>query len=172
LGASPSPGTPVWASGILRSVLWLSLGSWVGAWAFFGFVVSRLAFRTLPGDVAADMAGRLLEVLYYGGAVAALLSAGTAYLLGRRGVFVLLPIVLAVLCVASELWLSPAIAELRPSTLGAATSESSSRLFARLHALSMSLFLGIHLTSVLLLLLHAWRDARPDRWAGSSPTLP
>ena len=42
---------------VLRTSLWLSLGGWVGAWAFFAFVVSRIAFRVLPGDVAGDLAG-------------------------------------------------------------------------------------------------------------------
>ena len=42
---------------VLRTALWLALGGWVGAWAFFAFVVSRLAFQMIPGDVAGDMAG-------------------------------------------------------------------------------------------------------------------
>ena len=56
---------------LLRSALWLALGGWVGSWAFFAFVVSRLAFQMLPGDVAGDLAGVLLGVLHFGGAIAA-----------------------------------------------------------------------------------------------------
>lgn len=172
VGAFPSPKRPGWASAFLRAALWLSLGSWIGAWGFFAFVVSRVAFQLLPGDVAGDLAGRLLGTLHYGGAAAALAAAAAAFLLGRRGVFVLLPLALAVLCVSSELWLSPAIADLRPSAVGAAASVASSRLFARLHALSIGLFLAIHLASIVLLVLHAWRDSRPDPPPASSPTLP
>ena len=172
MGAFPSPERPGWASVSLRVSLWLSLGSWIGAWGFFAFVVSRAAFQLLPGDVAGDLAGRLLGTLHYGGAGAAVVAAAAAFLLGRRGVFVLLPLALAALCVASELWLSPAVAAHRPSAVGAAATEASSQLFARLHALSLGLFLATHLASILLLVLHAWRDARPDQGAGSSPTPP
>jgi len=172
VGAFRSAERPGWASALLRAALWLSLGSWIGAWGFFAFVVSRVAFRILPGDVAGDLAGQLLGTLHYGGAAAAVVAAAAAFLLGRRGVFVLLPLGLAALCVASELWLSPAVAELRPSAVGAAASEASSRLFARLHALSLGLFLATHLASIVLLVLHAWRDSHPDRPATSSPTLP
>jgi len=172
VGALPSWERPGWASVCLRTALWLSLGSWIGAWGFFAFDVSRTAFQLLPGDVAGDLAGRLLGTLHYGGAAAAFVAAAAAFLLGRRGVFVRLPLALGVLCVASELWLSPAVAAHRPSAVGAAATEASSQLFARLHALSLGLFLAIHLASIVLLVLHAWRDGRPPRPAASSPTLP
>jgi hypothetical protein len=138
----------------------LSLGGWIGSWAFFAFVVSRVAFQVLPGDVAGDLAGMLLEVLHFGGAGLALIAAAAAAALGRRGWLVGLPICLAILCIASEVLLSPEIAAVRPSTLGAAATEESSRRFSRLHTLSLGLFLSIHLVSVLLLVLHARIDAR------------
>ncbi len=169
---STSPERPGWAPAFVRSALWISLGSWIGAWGFFAFVVSRVAFQLLPGDVAGDLAGRLLGTLHYGGAGAAVVAAAAAYLLGRRGILVLLPLILAALCLASELWLSPAVAALRPSAVGAAATEESSRLFARLHALSLGLFLAIHLASILLLVLHVRRDGRPAPPPASSPTLP
>ena len=146
---------------VARTALWLSLGVWIGSWAFFAFVVSPLAFRVLPGDVAGDLAGMLLVVLHWGGGGVALVAAAAAAALGRRGFFLALPIFLAMLCAGSELWLSPEVASLRPSTLAAAATEESSRRFALLHALSLGLFLAIHLASILLLVLHAWIDSRP-----------
>ena len=143
-----------------RTALWLSLGSWVGSWAFFAFVVSRVAFQVLPGDVAGDLAGLLLGVLNWGGAVLALIAAAAAWALDRRGWLVWLPIGLAVLCAASELFISPAVAAVRPSTLGAAATEESSRQFSLVHGLSLGIFLAIHVVSIALVAAHARLDAR------------
>ena len=108
----------------LRSSLWLALGGWVGAWGFFAFVVSRIAFQVLPGDVAGDLAGELLAILHYGGAGAAFVVAGAGFALGRRGWVITLPIALGLICLASEFFLSPAVAEVRPSARLAAPRTS------------------------------------------------
>ena len=144
----------------LRTALWLALGGWVGAWAFFAFVVSRVAFRVLPGNVAGDLAGSLLHVLHLGGAVAGLVTAASLAALGRRGFVVALPLILAVVSLASELGLSPEIAMLRPSTLGAANTEASQTRFRLLHGISLGLFMTIHLASVVLLGWVAWLETR------------
>lgn len=146
-----------------RTALWLSLGVWTGSWAFFAFVVSRVAFEVLPGDVAGDLAGMLLAYLHWGGAALALVVAAAAASLGRRGWLVWLPLALATLCVASELWLSPAIAAVRPSTLGAAATEETSRRFGMLHGLSLGLFMAVHVVSLALFVGHARADAREQR---------
>ncbi len=151
---------PPRAEAAIRSVLWLSLGGWIGAWAFFAFVVSRLAFRVLSGDVAGDLAGALLGVLHWSGAGLALLVAVAAVALGRRGWLVWLPIALALACVASELWLTPAVAAVRPSTVGPAATQESAERFRLLHALSLGLFLTIHALSFSLVVGHARLDAR------------
>jgi Domain of unknown function (DUF4149) len=147
-------------SALWRGLLWLSLGSWIGAWGFFAFVVSRLAFQVLPGPVAGDMAGSLLHVLHLQGAAAALVVAASLRALGQRGPVVALPVCLAALSILSELFLSPAVAALRPSTLGAANTEETQTRFMLLHALSLGLFLAIHAASVGLLGWIAWRDPR------------
>jgi hypothetical protein len=142
-----------------RSTLWLSLGVWVGSWGFFAFVVSRLAFRVLPGNVAGDLAGQLLQPLHYGGATLALVAAASAVALGRRGLVVALPLLLAAICLASELFLSPEVAALRPSAMGAEATEAKSLRFKYLHALSLGTFLVVHIASIGLLVLHARIDA-------------
>ena len=147
----------------LRTTLWLSLGSWVGAWGFFAFVVSRIAFRLLPGDVAGDLAGVLLQVLHLGGASAALICAGALAGLGRRGLVLGFPILLAVVAVASELLLSPEIAALRPSALGPANTADTQASFRMLHGLSLGLFMLIHLASLGLVGWIAWLEARDNR---------
>jgi hypothetical protein len=148
---------------VLRTALWLSLGIWVGSWAFFAFVVSRIAFQILPGNVAGDLAGSLLWILHFGGAAAALVAAGAAAALGRRGLLVGLPLVLALICIVSEVWLSPEIALVRPSTLGAASTAVTAERFRIYHGLSLGLFMGVHFASMALILLHARLDARECR---------
>jgi hypothetical protein len=141
----------------------MSLGLWVGSWSFFAFVVSRIAFQVLPGNVAGDLAGSLLAILQFGGAAAALVAAGAAAALGRRGVLVGLPVALALVCIVSELWLSPEVALVRPSTLGAANTAITAERFRIYHRLSLGLFLGVHFASMVLILLHARLDARASR---------
>ncbi|MBY0399901.1 DUF4149 domain-containing protein [Myxococcota bacterium] len=152
----------------LRAVLWLSLGGWIGAWAFFAFVVSRIAFRVLPGDIAGNLAGSLLHVLHLGGAAAAFAVAFALWGLGRRGAIVLVPIALGLVCVGSELLLSPEVAALRPSTLGAANSLETQTRFRLLHGISLGLFMSIHVASITLLGRVAWLEAR-DHDAATRP---
>jgi len=147
----------------IRSALWMSLGVWVGSWAFFAFVVSRIAFQVLPGDIAGDLAGSLLTVLHWGGAAAAVIAAGAAAALGRRGWPIALPMGLALICVVSELWLSPEIAAVRPSTFGEASSVLTGERFRLLHRLSLGLFLAVHFATIVLIGLHARLDARLAR---------
>lgn len=145
---------------VLRSALWLSLGSWVGSWAFFAFVVSRIAFRVLPGDVAGDLAGDLLTTLHFWGAAAGLIAAGAAIGLGRRGMVVIAPIGLTLICLVSELWLSPEVAAARPSTLGIQSSAEMQQRFGTLHRLSLGLFMAVHFVSIILVAVHARLDAK------------
>jgi len=151
---------------VLRTSLWLAMGLWVGSWAFFAFVVSRIAFQVLPGDIAGDLAASLLAILHFGGAAAALVAAGAAIGLGRRGLVVGLPVLLAVICLASEIFLAPEVAAVRPSTLGAESTIESQQRFSTLHGLSLGLFMAVHLTSLVLLGLHARLDTRDLRALG------
>ena len=145
--------------GLLRFVLWLSLGAWFGSWAFFAFVVSRVAFQVLPGDIAGDLAGSLLTTLHFGGVVAGLLAAATAAALGRKGWLVVVPLGLALICMFSELWITPEIAAVRPSATGPASTEESANRFRLLHQASIGLFLAVHAVVVGLIARHAWLDA-------------
>ena len=145
---------------VLRTSLWLAMGTWIGSWAFFAFVVSRITFEVLPGDVAGDLAGALLAILHFGGAGAALIAAAAAVALGRRGVVIGLPVLLAILCLASEVWLSPEVAAIRPSTLGENGTVETQLRFQTLHSLSIGLFLAIHLASLILVALYARLDTR------------
>jgi len=148
---------------VLRTSLWLALGSWVGSWAFFAFVVSRIAFQVLPSDIAGDLAGDLLAILHFVGAGAAFVVAAAGVGLGRRGIVIGLPVVLGILCLASEIFLSPAVAAVRPSTLGALNTEATQQSFTLLHRISLGGFMLIHFASILLVWLEARLDTRDIR---------
>jgi len=154
---------------VLRTSLWLAMGTWVGSWGFFAFVVSRIAFQVLPGDVAGDLAGALLAILHFGGAGAALVAAAAAAALGRRGLVVGLPVLLAIVCLASELWLSPEVAAVRPSTLGADSTMETQLRFQTLHRVSLGLFMLVHLASLILVWLYARLDTRDLASAAEAP---
>lgn len=148
---------------VLRAALWLALGGWVGSWAFFAFVVSRLAFQVLPGDVAGDLAGDLLTILHGLGAAAGLVVAAAGAGLGRRGLVVGLPVVLALVCLASEWWISPEVAAVRPSALGPNNTAETQARFGTLHALSLGVFLAVHVATIVLVWLEARLDTRALR---------
>jgi hypothetical protein len=141
----------------------MSLGTWVGSWAFFVFVVSRIAFQVLPEGLAGNLAGSLLTILHLGGAAAAFVAAGSAAALGRRGWVISLPVGLALICLISELWISPGIAAFRPSAVGEGGSALSLERFRLLHHLSIGLFLAVHFASMILIGLHARLDTREAR---------
>lgn len=156
------------AEAAARALLWLALGSWIGSWGFFAFVVSRMAFRVLPGDLAGDIAGALLRVLHLGGAAAGCLVGGCLFFLGRRGAVVVAPIAMGLIALASDLLLSPEIAALRPSALGTGNTAETQARFRLLHGISLGLFMLVHLGSVSLLGRLAWLEAR-DRSAEIPP---
>ncbi len=153
----------MFSQAILRTALWMSLGLWVGSWAFFAFIVSEIAFQVLPADVAGDLAGSLITILHWGGAAAAIVAAAAAAALGRRGWVIGLPLGLALVCLVSELLISPEIALVRPSTIGEASTVLTGERFGLLHRWSIGLFLAVHFASLVLIGLHARLDAQPQK---------
>ena len=78
------PAGPSLSSAILRPLLWVILGAWLGALGLFGAVVARAAFRVLPSsELAGAMVGATLGPLQLAGAVAGGLLAVLGALLGR-----------------------------------------------------------------------------------------
>jgi len=70
---------------------------------------------------------------------------------------------LALICLTSELWISPEIAAVRPSAIGEAGTLESNERFHLLHGLSIGLFLAVHFASLILVGLNARLDARLSR---------
>lgn len=124
--------------------------------AFFGLAVAPAAFAVAPEpELAGRLVGRVLGPLQVGGAFAGLVLAGLATRLGRSRLTIALPAVLAILCLFNHFGVSPAVAEIRPSHLGApGTAPGDAERFALLHRVSVALFGATALGALVLAALH------------------
>ena len=166
---------------LLRTALWLLLGSWVGAYFLFAAVVAPTAFGTLSAEQAGQVVGPTLRSLHLYGLVAGLALAGIGFALRRSRLVVALPLFLVVLCAITEFGVSPAISNVRPSQLAQkgrgpgpleqVDPEAADR-FRSLHQSSMVLFSSILGGAVILLALHARQDALALSHGGQSPQTP
>jgi len=159
------------ASGtVVRSLLWLLLGGWVGSWALFGLVVAPTAFRVLPStEIAGTLVGPVLTALHLYGAVAGLGVAAVAAVLRRGRLRIALPVLLAIACLYSQFGVSGEISEIRDQVFGPGGSEALAARWGRLHRLSVGIYLAVSGAILWLAVLHAAsdaRDARTDAGAG------
>jgi hypothetical protein len=139
----------------------LALGGWIGSWLFFALVVARTAFRVLPST---ELGGRVvapaLEALHLYGVVAGVLVAGVAWSLQRARACIVLPLVLAGLCIYSQAVVTGEMETLRPRVFGAQGDELSAARYRALHGRSMAIFSAVALGAIALTYLHARADAR------------
>jgi hypothetical protein len=147
----------------LRSILWLWLGAWIGAMAFFGGL-TQVAFRVIPDPaVAGSLVGALLGPLLAIGALSGVALSILAIGLGRGRVTIVLPLVLATACLINQFGVSRAVAEIRLSDPD--LSPQLAGRFAALHRLSVWLFVGTAAGAVVLAAAHALAEAREARGA-------
>jgi len=169
--ARPTAGAPAAAAlrGLGGWLQWVLLGGWIGSWGFFGLAVAPTAFRLLPGEASAQLAGPLLRHLHLYGLAAGLAVATLAWLLRTGRASVLLAVGLAGLCALAEFGVRAAIADVRPSEMGAGATASEAARFAWLHQISQALFAGVWLGTLGLaaLLVRSGPGAR-----GNSPKSP
>jgi hypothetical protein len=146
---------------VLRPLLWLVLGTWLGAMALFAADVAPAAFRVLPSpDLAGALVGAVLGGLQLAGAAAGALLAVLALALGRGPLAIALPLALAGLSLANHLGVTPAIDAIRLAGPNALADPILARRFAHLHHLSVLLF-GTTMAGLLALAaLHAHAEAR------------
>jgi len=144
---------------LLRSALWLTLGSWVGAWLLFGAVVAPTAFRVLAStEVAVSLVGPVLEALHLYGAAGGALLALLAILLGRGPLLVGLPLLMSAVCLYSHFGVSAELSEIRHLAFGTDGAPEFAARFTRLHRVSLGLFTGLGAAAVGLLVLHSRAD--------------
>lgn len=138
---------------LARALLWMALGTWFGALLLFGGVVAPTAFRMLPDPrLTAHMIGSVLASLQFAGIGLGVLLAALGGGLGRGRLAVALPLVLAGFCAANHFGVAPAVAAI-DLTDPAAAADAGAR-FARLHQLSMGLFLATTVGVPLLGIVH------------------
>ena len=143
----------------LRSALWLTLGGWIGSWAFFARVIARLAVRVLPSpEVAGHLVRPVLNALHWYGVAAGLALAALAVVLRRGRLLVALPLVLASACLASQLGVTPRLEEIHDLAFGPGGNAEAAAEYRRLHGTSMAIFTAILLGAIGLVPLHARRD--------------
>lgn len=138
----------------------LLLGTWLGAWVLFAFVVAPTAFRTLPSSSqAGKLVGPVLDTLHVYGVVAGVVMAALAAA-GRQGwLRIALPLGLAAICAFSQFGVTGGIDAIRPEAFGPdATGEAAAR-FSQLHQFSRMLYAVTGAGLVVLTVL--W--ARPQR---------
>ena len=139
---------------VLQSLYRLILGTWLGAWILFAFVVAPTAFRVLPGsEVAGQLVGPILDTLHLSGIGAGVALAVLAGL-GRQGSLRLgLPLLLAVICAVSQFGITAAIDAVRPEAFGPNANAEAAASFAQLHEWSRNLYglTGVGLIVLILL---------------------
>jgi hypothetical protein len=152
------------ATASIRAALWLTLGGWIGAWLLFGLVVAPTAFRVLPSaQVAGSLIGPVVEVLQLFGSAAGLLLALIAWLLDRGVARWALPLAMSAACLYSQFGLSAEIAEIQDGAFGPQGSEALAARFNHLHRLSVSIFLCVGISALVLAGLHARDDTAHHR---------
>jgi hypothetical protein len=144
-----------------RVALWLILSIWIGGWFVFAFGVTTTVFRVLPSDQAGAVVGPILRGLHLYAAAAGVLLAGLAVWLRRGRTAVLLPLVLAGLCLTSELVVTARIEALRGQAGASVVGVES---FHALHRISMGIYTAVGLGTLALLWLHVRADV-PRRGA-------
>lgn len=145
-----------------RVLLWTALGGWLGALLLCGAVVVRVAFEVVPdSEIAGRLVGRVLGPLQLTGMGLGVLLAALGGWLRRGWPTVLLPLALAGLCAANQLWVAPAVAAI--DLTDPATGAEAAARFARFHQLSVWLYMATSLGALGLAVLHGAAELREER---------
>jgi hypothetical protein len=150
----------------LRGVLWLALGSWIGALVLFAAVVAPAAFRVLPSsELAGRLVGEVLPAVQLYGAAAGIVLALAARVLRRGRVALLLPLLLGALGPVSLFGITPRIEEVRARAFAESPDPAARAAFGRLHAVSGALYAATLAGALALVVVHARADVggRPKK---------
>jgi hypothetical protein len=149
---------------LLRGLLWVLLGGWIGSWLLFALVVAPTAFRVLPAPGAAGaLVAPVLDALHLYGVFAGISLAALAFALRRGALRVAIPVFMAAACLYSQFGVSAELAEIRHLVFGPEGSEGMAARFNELHRLSMTLYSLVLVAALVLAGLHAMSDADPSR---------
>jgi hypothetical protein len=155
-GAARSRVMPV----LLRTLLWLLLGTWIGSWLLFALVVAPTAFRVLPSTRSAGaLVGPVLDALHLYGVAAGVALSALALALRRGRLRVALPLLMAAACLYTQFGVSAELAEIRDQVFGPEGSEALAARFNHLHRISMQIYSVVLVGALALLGLHAASEA-------------
>jgi hypothetical protein len=156
----PAAATRWLVPALLRGLLWVLLGSWIGSWLLFALVVAPTAFRVLPTPGAAGaLVAPVLDALHLYGVFAGLCLAALAFALRRGALRVAIPLLMAAACLYSQFGVSAELAEIRNLVFGPEGNEALAARFTELHRLSMTIYTCVLIAALALAGLHATRDA-------------
>jgi hypothetical protein len=143
------------------AILWIALGSWIGAMALFAAVVTPTIFGNVSSpDQAGRLVGPILAAIHLYGIVAGVGIAALALGLGHGLRVPLLALLLAGACAYSHFGVSAAIAELRDAAFGAAPDPQAQARWAELHRRSVWIFGAAGLGAIALAFMNAFEENR------------
>jgi Domain of unknown function (DUF4149) len=142
----------------------VTLALWLGAAAFFSFVVAPAVFATVPSrTMAGAVVGRTLPVVFYLGIVAGVIVIALQASDGRsalRDARALCACLVVAACAVSQFIIGRRIDRLRENLGGPienlAANDARRVAFGRLHGLSVA-WLGIAMIAAAVALVLAWR---------------
>jgi len=149
----------VWKPSLLRAVLWLLLGAWLGTWFLFAFSVAPAAFGADPAEQAGQIVGPVIANLHLLGGAMGVALALLARALGHSLWCQALPLLMAALCLGSEFGITGEIDKVRDLAFGAGTPEDAAR-FWRLHGISMGIYTAVGVLGIALAGLLAVAEIR------------
>lgn len=141
------------------AVLWIALGSWIGAMALFAAVVTPTIFGNVSStDQAGRLVGPILAAIHLYGIAAGVGIAALASGLGHRLRVPLLALLLAGACAYSHFGVSASIAELRDAAFGADPDPRAQTRWAELHRRSVWIFGAVGLGAIALAFVTAFEE--------------
>jgi hypothetical protein len=148
---------------LLRGLLWVLLGGWIGSWLLFAVVVAPTAFRVLPTPGAAGtLVAPVLDALHLYGVFAGFALAALTVALRRGSLRVAIPVLMATACLYTQFGVSAELAEIRDQVFGPEGSEAIAARFNELHRLSVAIFSTVLGAALVLAGLHARSEVAED----------
>ncbi len=138
----------------------MGLGVWIGGLCYFGAGVAPAILRHAPSPLAGELVRATLAVLDWSGVVLGALLSAAAVLLRRGRLATALPVCMVLCCLASQLWVAPAIAAARPGVTAEGEPEGSALRFRRFHRISVGLYAATLAGAVALVVVHGRRESQ------------
>ena len=127
---------------LVRGLLWVLLGGWIGSWLLFALVVAPTAFRVLPIQAPRGRSWLRCSTrsICMGPPPEFALAALAVVACGAVTLRVALPLSMAAACLYTQFGVSAELAEIRPLVFGPEGTESVAARFNELHRVSVAIY--------------------------------